>query len=145
MKRFLWLACISCSCSLAVIACGDDDTGNSGDGGVEDGGTSNPNAGSGGKGATNFAEVNKAIDDVKKDLQDGLDGVNADIGDANDKIDDLSKQADELADQLAHVNDPANCSANQSCIPDGIGITAMGLADVIEKLCSLEIDCCDAD
>jgi hypothetical protein len=130
-----------------VVACGDDDTGNNGDGGLEGDGGVSPGAGSGGKGSSvsNFNEVNKALDDLNKDLQDGLDGVNGDIGDANDKIDDLSKQADDLADQLAHINDPANCSANQACIPDGLGITAMGLADVISKLCSLEIDCCDAD
>ena len=141
MKRFLWLACISCCCSLAVVACGDDDTGNNGDGGVDDGGASNP----GSAGATSLSQVNKDLKTLKDDLKAGLDGVQGDIGDANASIDDLNDQAADLASRLDELEGVPNCSANQSCIPDGISISAMGLADIIETLCSLEINCCDAD
>jgi len=136
MKRFLWLACISCCGSLALIACGDDDDGG---GSSEDGGVSN------------FTEVTDrlvGIDNTIADLDTKLDGVNADIGEANNSIGDLEETATDLETRLGAVEEDlevVNCSVDEACMPDGIMVSEAGIKSIVEQLCTLEINCCDAD
>ena len=125
MKRFLWLACI-CFCSWGLVACGDDDDANAP---AEDGGVAS------------FTDVEERLDEVTGDLTD----LQGDLDMANSDIEDLTGKAADLDERLASLEEVPNCSADEACMPDGIMVSQKGIADIVEQLCTLEINCCDAD
>jgi hypothetical protein len=140
MKRLLWLACISCCISLALIACGDDDDGGgaSADGGVSDFGEVQ----------AQLDEIDDSITDLQSDVDMKLDGVNSDIAKANASISDLEDDATDLDMRLGAVEDDlevVNCSVDEACMPDGIMVSEAGIRAIVNQLCTLEINCCDGD
>jgi hypothetical protein len=140
MKRLLWLACIGCCSSMALIACGDDDDGG---GSSEDGGVSNFD-----EVTDRLGEIDNTIADLGTDVDMKLDGVNADIGEANDSIGDLEDTATDLETRLGAVEDDlevVNCSVDEACMPDGIMVSETGIKSIVTQLCTLEINCCDAN
>jgi hypothetical protein len=136
MKRLLWLACIS-FCSWGLVACGDDDDTNAP---AEDGGVAS------------FTEVEERLDEVSGDLADlqgeldtKIDDVTGDLDEANTNIEDLTGKAGDLDERLAALEEVPKCSADEACMPDGIMVSQAGIAAIVEQLCTLEINCCDAD
>jgi hypothetical protein len=136
MKRFLWLTCLCSASAVAFAACGDDDGGGDAS---EDGGTSLTLDGVNDR----LDGVNDDVDDIKNDL----DGIGDDLENLNGDVDDLNGKTDDLDDRIADLENPdlISCSEEEQCIPDGVSLVAMGIEDLVARLCELEINCCTDD
>lgn len=103
---------------LCLAACGDDSVGVS-DAGVSDGG------------------LYSGLDKLGKQLGSGIDGVNNNIDDLNNRLMDLENPPPPPP--------PDSCSVGEDCIPDGLVVSEAGLTTLVTGFCKNIFSCCADD
>jgi hypothetical protein len=121
-------------CSLAAVGCGDD-SGNDDDG--SDGGATIEDVSNN---VDNLNDQVSEIDDNVKGLNDDVKGLNDDVSQLTDK----GKELDQRLDDLENGKGP-NCSETEACVPDGLDAVKKGVMSLVERMCALELDCCNDD
>lgn len=90
-------------------------------------------------------EVTDRIDDAESRLDDltgSIDGVSDKLDDLDDRFQDAGVQLDERLDALE--NPPIlSCTDFEVCIPNGFEDVDVGIGGIIDKVCEHEIDCCN--
>jgi hypothetical protein len=127
---------LCCASASALAACGDDDSGNQGDG---DGGV-----------VLTLDEVTDRlgeVDDSLTEIEGDIDGLSGNVDELTGDVDGLGTDVSDLDMRVADLENPelVSCSAEEQCIPDGIMQVATTLQAMVERLCELELNCCSAE